>query len=212
MLARGTTFTADEHVASPAHQPAMPTSTTTSSAAAVLEQLGRRVAMAERQVVRRAARQTAKKATRSRKRRWDYLGPPIEEAGRVFKDAITARREDWELGPLAPRRDVWLPGTWPFLEHTPYWGSMGQERATARFKLFDSQLEERCAWAGGSETLCLRVDDRVAVIEGPHKGLISTIAEIFLEHGVLTLRDLKVSLSLPLSPRLAACFPRTLHA
>lgn len=160
------------------------------------EMLAKRTAMAERQAVRRLAKAAAKDKP--------AMYPKRELRDNVvyrLHEARVARREDWEKGPLAPRRDVnrtsipqlkkmlvnnferrKTPGSTPIV-----YGAIEKEVAMLDFVPNEWQLEERWAWAGGSKFPNLAVGDRVVVVEGPFKGQISAIKEIFTERGVLTL-------------------------
>jgi large subunit ribosomal protein L24 len=159
-----------------------------------MDKLARRVRMAERQVARRLKKEAKTEylwtTKMERMRTTKELG---RDASKSIKQAIVARREDWELGPLAPRRDV------PRVELNAAdnaWGTIGVTRALMSLKLNERQLEARCAWAGGSKYLCLMPGDRVVVVEGTMKGKIDKVAEINIEEGVVQLADAKVRLLL----------------
>ncbi|EHA55570.1 hypothetical protein MGG_07175 [Pyricularia oryzae 70-15] len=157
------------------------------------ELLAKRTLMAERQVMRRLA----KSATSDK----PQLPAQFirENLHHRMKQASVARREDWEKGPLAPRRDAMrtsipqykktlvtdferqaVSGNMPMI-----YGAIEREAALLDTMLTEQQLEERWAWAGGSKFPNLAVGDRVVVIEGPFKGQISTISQIEHDRGVL---------------------------
>jgi large subunit ribosomal protein L24 len=138
-----------------------------------MDKILRRVRMAERNVARRTKRQ--KYIVDGGNRRADIRGTAQTRghAGAELGAAIKARHEELELGPLAPKRDVFKPD-----KLANYWGAISTDRATLTTPITDAQLDARCAWAGGSKLLCLARGDRVVVTEGPYKGQISTISLI----------------------------------
>ncbi|KAI1210444.1 uncharacterized protein F4807DRAFT_423436 [Annulohypoxylon truncatum] len=135
-----------------------------------MQKILRRVATAERAVAKRHKKQMQardkKGLSRQRVRRQQQLsafGVDVKNAKMAIKDA-------WELGPLAPRSDVGIhAGTRGAIKETQY-GVFGRPTPT--------QLEARCAWAGGTKFLSLAVDDRVVLMEGPDKGRIGKIMDI----------------------------------
>lgn len=174
-----------------------PTSTTLFSSTGsppTMDKLLRRVRMNERQVLRRLKKREkiADKGSERHDRR-QLIKETGREAGASLKRAIVARHEDWELGPLAPRRDAPKVLSYNPTEQTHY-GTLSINRALTQVKLRPEELEERCRWAGGPETLCLSEGDRVVITEGSHKGKIDKIVSISLEYGTVRLADVKVRL------------------
>lgn len=155
-----------------------------------MDQLRRRTRMAERQVARRlkAAKDLRYRAglMADRQRSRNFVILEIQEQRR---EAVRVRREDWELGPLAPRRDVPrlerssgknsldVRGRFITKEAIP-WGSISPNRAMLQWKPSEAEKSKVAAWAGGMKNLCLAVGDRVAVQEGPCKGQIGQISKI----------------------------------
>ncbi|KAH7319666.1 KOW motif-containing protein [Stachybotrys elegans] len=137
-----------------------------------------------------AQRQAAKRATEIAKKERTILA--VQSRGRIssaskeirqnIKDARKARREDWELGPLAPKRD---------LGFNKY--GLINEIVRADWSAYGTQVmrpevvEKRCAWAGGVKELCLVPNDRVVILEGPDKGKIDRIRAVNIETGSVTL-------------------------
>lgn len=141
--------------------------------AGAMDKILRRVHMAERQVARRTKRrQELAHALATNKARKE-IQRMRQEAGHDLGAAIKSRHEDYELGPLAPRRDVAKVN-----DFGNYWGSISSERALLQAKITKEQKEARAAWAGGAQYLCIKAGDRVVVTEGPYKGKISTISQI----------------------------------
>lgn len=134
-----------------------------------MQKLLRRTAQAERQVIRRSKKQgKMMKMARQRQEFRQRMGA-TQETHRSLKDAARRRREDWEMGALAPQRDTPLRDA-----NESYWGSIGLHRNLAD-TLPEKQRDLACRWAGGRKTLCIKAGDRVAIMDGPDKGKISTV-------------------------------------
>ncbi|KAI1093764.1 hypothetical protein F5B19DRAFT_448469 [Rostrohypoxylon terebratum] len=150
-----------------------------------MQKILRRVATAERVVAKRKKKDTKikdkKNQSRQRERRMQQLSV-LTAASRQSKQAT---KDAWELGPLAPRYDVGRDaGTR---------GSIQEQRFTTYPDISKTQLEARCAWAGGSDLLCLAVNDRVVVMEGPDKGRIGKVTQILLDKGEVYVEGLNKS-------------------
>lgn len=157
-----------------------------------VQKLLRRAAQAERQVARRKAKRNdaMKRATVNldfRKR----MGA-VRDANKALSAARLRRREDWELGPLAPQRDTPIRNS-----DGSYWGSLSLTRTMG--DLPHKQLSLACKWAGGQRYLCLKAGDRVAIMQGPDKGKIGTVRSIAQSDGCVVLDgdNLQVSRSGP---------------
>lgn len=143
--------------------------------------------MAERQAVRKTLRKRAKDVE-GRAKKTEQTREKARTMTQIKGDlqaARVARRQDWEMGPLAPRRDI------PKLSEASntYYGSVAMERATVKGRLSKEELEARTAWAGGSKFLNLAIGDRVVVIEGPWKGRIAPIKKIVRDSAQVQLDD-----------------------
>ncbi|KAK1750023.1 hypothetical protein QBC47DRAFT_128565 [Echria macrotheca] len=138
-----------------------------------MDKILRRVRMAERQVARRAKRREEQQAASERANTRQQVINYRRQAGSRLATAIKHRHEDWELGPLAPRRDVSRAD-----KYGTYWGSVHAESANLSVTLTEEQRQARAAWAGGAEHLCLAPKDRVVIQDGPYKGRISKILRI----------------------------------
>lgn len=148
-----------------------------------MDKLIRRTRMAERQVERRLSRKrAAEHRTELRELEHEQKTIRAEVRSHLYA-AIKARRQDWKLGPLAPRRDITMP------RKDLYWGTISAGRARPTRDLPERDLEARCAWAGGSKYMCLAKNDRVAVVEGWLKGRIATVNEIHKPQGTISLGD-----------------------
>lgn len=134
-----------------------------------MQKLMRRTAQAERQVIRRSKKQGKMRKMALQRQDFKQRMAGTQEAHASLKDATRRRREDWEMGSLAPRRDTPLPDS-----SGAYWGSVSLSRNLAD-RIPEKQRDLACRWAGGRKTLCIKQGDRVAIMEGPDKGKISTI-------------------------------------
>jgi large subunit ribosomal protein L24 len=158
-----------------------------------MDKLMRRVRMAERQVARRTKKQVKSEYLQKDKREFTRKRMDMaKEVTTSLKAAIAARHEAWELGPIAPRREVPQVG---FDEGEPpnEWGAVSVARALSGLKLGEKDLEARCAWAGGSKYICLARGDRVVVMEGAWKGKIDKVLDVDIDTGMVKLEDAKVS-------------------
>ncbi|KAK3387651.1 hypothetical protein B0H63DRAFT_470611 [Podospora didyma] len=158
-----------------------------------MDKLLRRVRMAEGQVARKAKRAAFIKHSQDKHaRRRESIGL-FQAAGHQLGAAIKARHENYEMGPLAPRRDVSRLD-----KNGNYWGSISPEQTLLQTTLTDEQKEARAAWCGGSKYLCLAKGDRVVVVEGPFKGKIAAIEEIKRDIMAVTLtNELQVNTKIP---------------
>ena len=121
----------------------------------------RRSALAERQAARRAADRAGKRRTEDRRTR---INAQIGVNSAIRKDiraARTARREDWLLGPLAPRRDIG--------DAKGSYGTISTDRLQGVEKA-DGDWKDWCIVAG----------DRVVVVEDGHRdrGKIAAVREV----------------------------------
>jgi large subunit ribosomal protein L24 len=149
-----------------------------------MQRVLKRTAQAQRQVVRRVAKQAKKEKQETRNRHQDVLTAANREIRNNLRDARRARREDWELGPLAPKRDL------GFNDYGTFQENLRQDYTNnGVFVARQKVIEQRCAWAGGVKQLSLAPDDRVVILDGPDKGKIDRIKAINAESGTLTLQN-----------------------
>ncbi|KAJ6782585.1 hypothetical protein PWT90_05701 [Aphanocladium album] len=149
-----------------------------------MDKIARRVAHAQRLVARRTKRVERRQNIDTFYRAQTAFKPAVREIIDNIKAAKTAAKEDWELGPLAPKRDLGFNDYGVLQEPVRQdWSNHGQVN-------FQQKLaEKRSAWAGGIKMLNLAPGDRVVILEGPDKGKIDTIGTIQLETGSLTLEN-----------------------
>jgi large subunit ribosomal protein L24 len=149
-----------------------------------MQKLVKRVAQAERQVARRAARQTKGDLIQRQKRTKQGQIEAVREIQDTIKESRLARRDAWEKGPLAPKRDLGISNydTINSALRTD-WTNQGMLNPKPEI------LEKRCAWAGGSKRLNLAPQDRVVILDGPDKGKIDRIKAVDPDSGVVTLEE-----------------------
>ena len=163
-----------------------------------MEALMRRTRMAERQVARRMKKMKRAQAAEAKWDRLRRVKPVGQEVGEQMRQAIKARHEDLELGPLAPRRDMIRPDP-----NDLQYGTLSASRFRQDFDLTKAQKEDRCAWAGGPQYICLAAGDRVVVTEGAYKNQIGEVEEVKMDSASVSLKShFKVS-----DPALRPCMP-----
>ncbi|CAN8103766.1 unnamed protein product [Discula destructiva] len=145
-----------------------------------MQKLLKRTVQAEKQVARRKAKRNDIKARAEAQREFRKRMTSVTDANQALLAARRRRREDWELGPLAPRRDTPIKDV-----NGAYWGSMSLNRSTT--ELGERQRELACKWAGGFKYLCLKAGDRVAIMQGPDKGKIGTVRSILEDESMVVM-------------------------
>ena len=134
---------------------------------ATMHKVFRRTLLAEKQAARRLA---AKKVTKKRdlaKSIRQQVSHTRKEETADLKQARLVRREDYELGPLAPRRDVG--------DKVDSYGSIGGHR-TQRDLLRPKVLMETLKSVGGVY-MNIVAGDRVVLLEGKDKGKIGKVLQ-----------------------------------
>ena len=121
----------------------------------------RRTALAERQAARRTAAKAGKRRSDDRKIRRGEQTTLNSDIRTDLRAARVNRREDWLLGPLAPRRDVG--------DAKANYGTISSRRLQGVDKS-DGSWKDWCIVAG----------DRVVVVEDGHRdrGKIGTVREV----------------------------------
>lgn len=146
------------------------------------------------QVEQLAVRRKAKRAEiKARARLQDEFKNRMQSVVITNKSLVNARRrrrEDWELGPLAPRRDTPIKDA-----NGAYWGTSSLGEAMGSFG--SRQRDLACRWAGGAKYLCLKAGDRAAIMQGPDKGKIGTIRTVNLDEAQVTLEAENLQVSSP---------------
>ena len=147
-----------------------------------MQKVIRRTLFAEQQAARRLARKKEKvdRMWRTMNRRETQMARQAEV--KQLKAAQLARREDWELGPLAPRRDVG--------GDKDAYGTVDQSQL--RFpKLHYSKKDEVLKNVGG-RYLNIVKGDRVVLLEGRDKGKIGKIVDVDASRGMCKVEGLNM--------------------
>ncbi|KAI0852098.1 hypothetical protein F5Y00DRAFT_251486 [Daldinia vernicosa] len=147
-----------------------------------MQKILRRVATAERVVAKRTKTKDLKwfkKQKKETSRDQQHQLMMVREELNAAKQAV---KDDWELGPLAPRRDV---GEWAGAK-----GAIHEARYAAYGKVTLAMRNRRCQWAGGAYNLNITVGDRVVLIDGPDKGRIGKIKSIDYDKAEVVIDEL----------------------
>lgn len=147
-----------------------------------MQKVIRRTVLAEKQAARRTAKRKEKAAREWSKNRREQASFSRKDETDHIKQARLARREDWELGPLAPRRDV------GDLRNT--YGTISGQRLRGQELTRDEQ-EEMLRPVGG-KYLNIVKGDRVVILEGRDKGKIGDVAETDWKTGQCTIQGLNM--------------------
>ncbi|KOS18626.1 54S ribosomal protein L40 [Escovopsis weberi] len=149
-----------------------------------MQRLAKRAVQAQRQAARRAQQHNKQNDVDLGLRSRRALRSGVEEIRRNLKDARKARQEDWELGPLAPKRDLGFNEYGAVAEAVRKdWTQYGV------YKTHPKVLMQRTAWAGGVKQLNLAPGDRVVIQDGPDAGKIDRIKDIQPQAGTVTLEN-----------------------
>jgi large subunit ribosomal protein L24 len=132
-----------------------------------MQKLLRRAALADAQAARRLARKKERFLRQKAKSAREQELHAKREESSYIKTARKVRREDWELGDLAPRRDV---GSKKDTYATVSMGSMRGRELT---------LEERLKVnPEGGRYANIVAGDRVVILEGRDKGKIGQVESV----------------------------------
>ncbi|KAI0513211.1 hypothetical protein F5B22DRAFT_612700 [Xylaria bambusicola] len=150
-----------------------------------MQKILRRVATAERVAAKRKKAKKAKVWNRNEK---DAKAQTLQHVRRALGEIQEGKqmvRDDWAMGPIAPRADVG--------DFQGAFGSVSEVRYTGTRFFSLAVRNARCQWAGGAYQLCLAKGDRVVLLDGPDKGRIGTISEINEDTAEVTVQDLNKS-------------------
>lgn len=134
-----------------------------------MQKVIRRTLLAEKQAARQLARRQRKNELDEFFLRRDRMMTWNAENLRRIKESKVARREDWELGELAPKRNVG--------SQAEAYGSIGAEYSQEPVARRKEVLEILDLW-GGKKHLNITEGDRVVVISGPDKGKIGKVNKV----------------------------------
>lgn len=141
----------------------------------------RRTLLAERQAARRLVKRRTKNHHEEMKTRREHERFAQKQVTGDIKNARSARREDYDLGPLAPRRDVGLK--------KETYGTIQTNRLNGP-KL---TMEERLAVnPSGGRFANIVAGDRVVVLEGKDKGRIGKVQSFDREKQQITVEGMNM--------------------
>ncbi|KAM3072439.1 hypothetical protein ACMFMG_009240 [Clarireedia jacksonii] len=147
-----------------------------------MQKVIRRTALAEKQ----AARRLMRRKERTLRERWKTQNEQRtmyeREQARIFAESKVARKENWELGPLAPRRDVG--------KKKETYGAIESQFIQGP-EMRKSEAEEILALWGG-RFLNIREGDRVVILEGRDKGKIGSVLQVDKKRAEVTVEDMNM--------------------
>lgn len=147
-----------------------------------MQKVIRRTILAERQFARRqAAQKLTERRDQEKQARAQAAYSRKEETDQII-EARKARREDYDLGPLAPRRDVG--------DLKDRYGTIGTHRMQGR-DLSKEELEKRLKNVGGQH-LNIVEGDRVVLLEGRDRGKIGKVKSVEKKRGECTVEGLNM--------------------
>lgn len=132
-----------------------------------MQKIIRRTAFAEAQAARRLSRKKEKQEALVRKGHREHFRHVKASHVNDIKTARLARREDWELGPIAPRRDVGLS--------KETYGTINNLRIQGPVLTLAERKELN---PNSGRYANIVAGDRVVLLEGRDKGKISKIASV----------------------------------
>jgi large subunit ribosomal protein L24 len=138
-----------------------------------MQKVIRRTILAEKQAIRRAAKRSEIKQRDRLKNTLEQQGFHRRQQVAEIKAARLQRREDWELGPLKPKRDVG--------DKRLTYGTIDTMRTKGPV-LTERQREEQRAHIGGKYKTII-AGDRVVITQGRDMGKIGQVIEMDDERG-----------------------------
>ncbi len=147
-----------------------------------MQKVIQRTVQAEKQAARRFAKKKAINAHAWAKTNREQELHKHRDLSRTKREARVARKEDWELGPLAPRRDVGLA--------KDTYGTVSTYRLRGKELAFEEK-EEALAPFGG-RWLNIVKGDRVVLLEGRDKGQIGEISAVDASRVECTVKGLNM--------------------
>ena len=147
-----------------------------------MQKVVRRTLLAEKQFARRqAAQKLTERRDQEKGARSQAAYSRKEETSQII-EARKTRREDLDLGPLAPRRDVG--------DLKDRYGTIGTHRMQGK-ELSKEELEKRLKNVGGMH-LNIVEGDRVVLLEGRDRGKIGVIKAVDKKRGECTVEGMNM--------------------
>lgn len=147
-----------------------------------MQKVIRRTLLAERQAARRTEKRKAIKLREWAKTNREQTNYALRDVKNDLVKARQARREDWELGPLAPKRDVG--------DYKEKYGTISTNRLTGP-ELERKDIDKALETVGGKH-LHIVTGDRVVILEGRDKGRIGKVKETSRERAEVTVEGLNM--------------------
>ncbi|CAL3971290.1 unnamed protein product [Diplocarpon coronariae] len=148
-----------------------------------MQKVFRRTIMAEKQ----AARRLAKKKDKYHRQLWrtEAEQNQIHRADEIktLKTARAVRREDYELGPLAPKRDVG--------DEVETYGTISMQRAQGR-TLHGKEKSDILDFWGGAKNINIVKGDRVVILHGRDKGKIGLVINVDVNRAEASVKGLNM--------------------
>ena len=158
----------------------------------------RRTVLAERQAARRLMKRRTKNHHEEMKTRREHERFAQQHLTGSIKNARTARREDYDLGPLAPRRDVGLK--------KETYGTIHSNQLHGQKLTMEERMEVN---PSGGRYANIVAGDRVVVLEGVDKGRIGKVQSFDAEKQQITVEGMNMVCRSDLSSDSGHCFGRT---
>lgn len=149
----------------------------------------RRTVLAERQAARRLVKRRTKNHHEEMKTRREHERFAQKHLTGDIKNARAARREDYDLGPLAPRRDVGLK--------KDTYGTIHSNQLHGQKLTMEERLEVN---PSGGRYANIVPGDRVVVLEGADKGRIGKVQSFDKDKQQITVEGLNM-VCLQVSPQ-----------
>jgi large subunit ribosomal protein L24 len=147
-----------------------------------MQKVIRRTALAEKQAARRLMRRKERNLRDKWKTQNEQRLVLEREADKRFAEAKRAHKESWELGPLAPRRDVG--------KNKETYGALDSQNIQGP-RLRRAEAEEILEVWGG-RFLNIREGDRVVILEGRDKGKIGPVISIDKKRAEVTVEGMNM--------------------
>ncbi|PQE26793.1 kow domain-containing domain-containing protein [Rutstroemia sp. NJR-2017a BVV2] len=136
---------------------------------------------------KQAARRLMRRKERTLREKWKTQNEQRlvleREADKRFAEAKRAHKENWELGPLAPRRDVG--------KNKETYGALDSQHIQGP-RLRRAEAEEILELWGG-KFLNIREGDRVVILEGRDKGKIGPVISIDKKRAEVTVEGMNMA-------------------
>jgi ribosomal protein L24 len=109
--------------------------------------------------------------------------------GLIVKSARVHRHEDWQMGPLAPKRDIGLEAGVQFASVPGAFIEPPAMTEKAKWVKKNRKAEEKQGLKNGDLVRKYELYDRVVVIKGREKGKIGTVKKISEDSGMIWVRE-----------------------